>query len=119
MSHGSAGSRRSGSGSGARSLEIRELEGVEVVRGDLRDSDSLARAVEGCGVVFHIAADYRLVGTRSGRDVPVECGGDQKSFERSAQRAGVERVVYTSTVGCIGIPKTRWAMKKLQSPWTK
>ena len=39
---------------------IRELDGVEVVRGDLRDPDSLARAVEGCGVVFHVAADYRL-----------------------------------------------------------
>ncbi len=28
--------------------------------GDLRDRASLARAVEGCGVVYHVAADYRL-----------------------------------------------------------
>jgi len=39
---------------------LRELDGVERVTGDLRDAASLARAVEGCGLVFHVAADYRL-----------------------------------------------------------
>ena len=39
---------------------LRELDGVEPVNGDLRDSASLNRAVEGCGVVYHVAADYRL-----------------------------------------------------------
>ena len=39
---------------------LRELEGVEGFQGDLRDPASLSRAVEGCGVVYHIAADYRL-----------------------------------------------------------
>src|SRR5258707_14131853 len=38
---------------------LQELD-VEPVMGDLRDSSSLERAVQGCGVVFHVAADYRL-----------------------------------------------------------
>src|SRR3954462_692265 len=39
--------------------QVPELE-LELVRGDLRDPASLARAAQGCGVVFHVAADYRL-----------------------------------------------------------
>ena len=39
---------------------LRELPGMEVARGDLRDAPSLNHAVEGCGVVYHVAADYRL-----------------------------------------------------------
>ncbi len=38
---------------------ISELE-AEPVTGDLRDPESLSRAVAGCGLVFHVAADYRL-----------------------------------------------------------
>src|SRR2546430_1726370 len=33
---------------------------VEIVTGDLRDPASLERAVAGCGLLFHVAADYRL-----------------------------------------------------------
>src|ERR1017187_3257566 len=33
---------------------------VECVTGDLRDAASLQRAVAGCGLLFHVAADYRL-----------------------------------------------------------
>src|ERR1022692_849801 len=39
--------------------KIRELD-VEPVVGDLRDPASIERAVAGCGLVFHVAADYRL-----------------------------------------------------------
>src|ERR1700694_3525677 len=39
--------------------QVKEL-AVDTVNGDLRDPDSLERAVAGCGIVFHIAADYRL-----------------------------------------------------------
>src|ERR1700683_1235311 len=33
---------------------------VEIVRGDLRNFDSVERAVNGCNEVYHVAADYRL-----------------------------------------------------------
>lgn len=83
---------------------LRELEDVERFQGDLRDPESLARAVEGCGVVYHVAADYRLW-TRDPEEMyRSNVAGTRNLFE-AARRTGIERVVYTSTVGCIGIPK--------------
>ena len=81
--------------------KLRELDGVEPIRGDLRDADSLKRAVEGCGVVFHVAADYRLW-TRDPQDMFRSNVEGTRNLLDAARRAGVERVVYTSTVGCMG-----------------
>lgn len=83
---------------------LKELEGVEPVQGDLRDEESLGRAVEGCGVVYHIAADYRLW-TRDPDEMYRSNVDGTRHLLDAARRSGVERVVYTSTVGCIGIPK--------------
>jgi dihydroflavonol-4-reductase len=81
-----------------------ELEGIETALGDLRDEDSLARATEGCGVVYHVAADYRLWAPRPEEMYRSNVDGTRNVLA-AAQRAGVERVVYTSTVGCIGMRK--------------
>jgi len=91
-----------------RTSELKALTGcpVEVVYGDLLEPDSLTRAVSGCRLVFHVAADYRLwvpdptVLYRNNVD------GTRNVLEACAQ-AGVERVVYTSSVGTLGIPKGR------------
>jgi dihydroflavonol-4-reductase len=82
---------------------LRELDGVDPVIGDLRDSASLSRAVEGCGVVYHVAADYRLW-TREPQEMFRSNVDGTRSLLEAAQNAGVERFVYTSTVGCIGMP---------------
>lgn len=81
---------------------LRELE-AETVTGDLRDAASLGAATEGCGVVFHVAADYRLWAPRPDEMYRTNVDGTRNLLD-AARRAGVERVVYTSTVGCIGIP---------------
>jgi dihydroflavonol-4-reductase len=86
---------------GARAL--RELEGIETVQGDLRDAASLARAVEGCGVVYHVAADYRLWAPRPEEMYRSNVDGT-RNLLAAARSAGVEQCVYTSTVGCIGMP---------------
>ncbi len=78
----------------------------EVVTGDLRDPVSLERAVAGCGLVFHVAADYRLWAKDSSELYRSNVDGTRNLLS-AARSAGVERVVYTSTVGCIGIPKDR------------
>jgi dihydroflavonol-4-reductase len=83
--------------------KVRELE-VEVVTGDLRDSGSLERAVRGCGLVFHIAADYRLWAKDPAELYRSNVEGT-RNLLTAAREAGVERVVYTSTVGCIAIRK--------------
>jgi dihydroflavonol-4-reductase len=90
--------------SSARALT--ELEGIdiglEIVRGDLRDQDSLRSAVEGCGVVYHVAADYRLWARRPEEMYRSNVDGT-RNLLAAARKAGVERCVYTSTVGCIGM----------------
>src|SRR5208283_5752694 len=64
---------------------------------------SLGRAVSGCGLVFHVAADYRLWAREPAELYRSNVDGTRNLLE-AARQAGVERVVYTSTVGCIGIP---------------
>ncbi len=76
---------------------------AEPVSGDLRDAATLGRAVAGCGTVFHVAADYRLWTRDAGEMYRSNVDGTRNML-RAAREAGVERVVYTSTVGCIGIP---------------
>ncbi|MBI1785978.1 MAG: NAD-dependent epimerase/dehydratase family protein [Acidobacteria bacterium] len=80
---------------------LRELE-VEPAVGDLRDRRSLDRAVAGCGLVFHVAADYRLWAAHPEELYASNVEGTRNVLE-AARDAGVERVVYTSTVGCIGV----------------
>jgi dihydroflavonol-4-reductase len=81
---------------------VEELD-VECVTGDLRDAASLERAVAGCGLVFHVAADYRLWARDPGELYRSNVDGTRNMLQ-AARNAGAERIVYTSTVGCIGIP---------------
>ena len=76
---------------------------VEEFEGDLRDPASLVRAADGCGLVFHVAADYRLW-SKNPEDLYRSNVGGTRNMLAAAEAVGAERVVYTSTVGCIGIP---------------
>jgi dihydroflavonol-4-reductase len=85
--------------------QIRELD-VEPFPGDLREPDSLAKAVSGCDRLFHVAADYRLW-SKNPQDFYQSNVEGTRNLLEAAERAGVERIVYTSTVGCIGMPRDR------------
>ena len=76
---------------------------IEKASGDLRDAASLAEALRGCTKLYHVAADYRLWARDPAELHRSNVEGTRNILE-AALRAGVERVVYTSTVGCIGIP---------------
>ncbi len=84
------------------SSKIRELD-AEQAGGDLRDPDSVKRAMAGCGLVFHVAADYRLWAADESELYRSNVDGTRNVLQ-AARQAGVDRVVYTSTVGCIGVP---------------
>ena len=86
---------------GSRLDNLRGLE-VETVVGDLRDPDSLRRAVAGCRRLFHCAADYRLWVRDPGELYAANVEGT-RGLLRAAREAGVERVVYTSSVGALGL----------------
>jgi dihydroflavonol-4-reductase len=84
----------------------RALEGcaVEIAEGDLLDPASLRRAMEGARHVYHAAADYRLWAPDLRELYRVNVDGTRHLLQAAAE-AGAERIVYTSTVGAVGIPK--------------
>ena len=84
---------------------LKALEGcpVEVVRGDILEPDAVAAAVSGCARVFHVAGDYRLWARDPAEIYRNNVEGTRTVLEACA-RAGVERVVYTSSVGTLGLP---------------
>ena len=77
---------------------------VERAEGDLRDAASIDRAMRGVRRVFHVAADYRLWAPRPEEIYASNVEGTRRLIE-AAQKAGVERVVYTSTVATIAVPR--------------
>jgi dihydroflavonol-4-reductase len=87
---------------------LRALEGcpVEVARGDILAPDSVAEAITGCARVFHVAGDYRLWARDPAEIYRNNVDGTRTVLEACA-RAGVERVVYTSSVGTLGLPRER------------
>lgn len=83
----------------------RNLKGlpVEIEEGDLKDVNSLERAAAGCPALFHVAADYRL-GARDPSQLYEANVQGTRNILNAARRAGVQRLVYTSSVATIGIP---------------
>ncbi len=77
---------------------------VDVVEGDLGAPRSLARAVAGVREVYHVAADYRLWAQDPTALFTTNVEGTRSMLTACAD-AGVTRVVYTSTVGTLGLPK--------------
>jgi len=73
---------------------------VEIVEGDLGDPDSLARAMTGVRFLFHVAADYRLW-ARDPQDIVRTNVEGTGTVMNAALRAGVERIVYTSSVATL------------------
>lgn len=75
--------------------------GVELVEGDLQDEASLINAVSGCEGLYHVAADYRLwvPNPKSMYQTNVE---GTAHLMNAAMKAGVQRIVYTSSVATLG-----------------
>ena len=81
---------------------------AEIVEGDLGDADAIRRGVEGCQAVFHIAADYRVGMPKSRRESMYDANvrGTERILDAAAA-AGVDRIVYVSTVNAFGNTKGR------------
>jgi dihydroflavonol-4-reductase len=77
---------------------------VERAEGDLRDAASIERAMRGVRRVFHVAADYRLWSAHPEEIYESNVDGTRRLLD-VARRAGVERIVYTSTVATIAVPR--------------
>ena len=89
-----------------RGSDRRNLAGldVEVAEGDLTDAASLEAAARDCCALFHVAADYRLWVPKPEEIYRNNVEGT-RAVIAAAKAAGVARVVYTSSVATLGIPK--------------
>jgi dihydroflavonol-4-reductase len=86
--------------------DLRGLHGAEYERvdGDVSDRAALQRAMRGCDWCFHVAASYHLWLRDYAPMYAANVEGTRNVIE-AATAAGCSRIVYTSTVGCIGLPK--------------
>ena len=90
------------------SSDPKNIEGLKAERvvGDLCDPSSLEKGISGCDVVFHVAADYRLWIRDPERMYRSNVEGTRTILE-AARKNSVRRVVYTSSVGTIGLTSNR------------
>jgi dihydroflavonol-4-reductase len=89
-----------------RESDLRGINGVEFERvdGDVNDREKLKAAMRGCDWCFHVAASYHLW-LRDYKPMYAANVEGTRNVLESAADAGCSRIVYTSTVGCIGLPK--------------
>src|SRR5438093_1237705 len=86
--------------------DLRGLKGAdfERVNGEVSDPKKLVASMRGCDWCFHVAASYRLWLRDYAPMYLANVEGTRNVIEAAAA-AGCSRVVYTSTVGCIGLPR--------------
>src|SRR6185312_422256 len=85
--------------------DLRGLAGAEFERvaGDVSEPEKLKRAMERCDWCFHVAASYHLW-LKDYRPMYAANVDGTRNVLEAAGAAGCSRIVYTSTVGCIGLP---------------
>jgi dihydroflavonol-4-reductase len=78
--------------------------GAELIYGDLRQPESLAKALEGCDELYHVAAQYTFYNPNPKEIYESNVQGTRNILQAATEK-NLKRVVYTSTVGAIGIPE--------------
>jgi len=79
--------------------------GVDIMVGDLAEPESLKRALQGCDLLFHVAADYRLWAPKPAELERTNVQGT-RDLLRAAADARVQKIIYTSSVAAVGRPET-------------
>jgi dihydroflavonol-4-reductase len=74
---------------------------AEMVKGDLREPEKLRSALAGCDALVHVAADYRLW-VRDPEQMYAANVDGTRELLKLAREAGIQRVVYTSSVATMG-----------------
>jgi dihydroflavonol-4-reductase len=99
--------------------DLRNIDDLNADRvvGDLRDPASIEKALSGCDVVFHVAADYRLwVRGQDSNEMYRSNVEGTRSLLEAARKQGVRRVVYTSSVATMGFTSDHANVADEQSP---
>ena len=77
---------------------------LEYVQGDLRDAETIRPAMAGVRYLFHVAADYRLW-ARDRNEIVINNVTGTRVMMEEALHAGVERIVYTSSVATLAVQR--------------
>jgi dihydroflavonol-4-reductase len=85
---------------GQRDAAALKALGIEPFSGDIRDFESVCRALGGCRQLYHLAADYRLWVPDPATMYSINVDGTRNCME-AALKLGVEKVIYTSSVGVL------------------
>jgi dihydroflavonol-4-reductase len=85
-----------------RGLKGADYEGIS---GGIEDSEALRKGLQGCDWCFHVAASYHLWLPDYAPMYAANVEGTRRVLE-AASASGCSRIVYTSTVGCIGLPRS-------------
>jgi dihydroflavonol-4-reductase len=91
---------------------------VERAEADMRDSGAVRKAIDGARYVFHIAAIYRFWTKDPSELYDVNVGGTLNVLDAGLQ-TGCERLVYTSTVGTIGLDRTGEGIPADERDWAR
>ena len=86
--------------SAERARELLPAE-AEIIEGDVTDAETIRRSVEGCDVVYHLAAAFREAGIPDSRYREVHVDATRMLLE-AARAEGVRRFVHCSTIGVHG-----------------
>ena len=83
--------------------DLRNIQGLrsDLVVGDLREPETFAKALVGCDALFHVAADYRIW-VRDPNEMYRSNVDGTRFLLSAAQKYGVRRLVYTSSVATMG-----------------
>jgi dihydroflavonol-4-reductase len=90
-----------------KNSDTRGLDGAqyEFVEGDLSNRQALTDAMKGCDWCFHVAASYHLWLKDYAPMYAANVDGTRHVLQAAAD-AGCSKIVYTSTVGCIAVPRS-------------
>jgi ornithine--oxo-acid transaminase len=91
---------------GSEAKNLRGIPDVERVAVDIRDARAVRSAFQGARYAFHLAAIYRFWARDPQIFHEVNVGGTLNVID-AVQAAGCERLVYTSTVGVLGLRRTK------------
>jgi len=83
--------------------DLRNIQGLrsDLAVGDLREPETFAKALAGCDALFHVAADYRIW-VRDPNEMYRSNVDGTRFLLSAAQKYGVRRLVYTSSVATMG-----------------
>lgn len=98
--------------------DLRTIEGLDMTlaKGDVSDAASIERAIEGCEVVVHLAAVYKTWAKEPSEIIEPALVGAENIFN-AAKKAGVKRVVYTSSMAAVGVSES--ARARTPSEWNE